>query len=79
MSIDDDMKKAQSYTYAGPLLEALVKKLEGEIEIAKANIGVYQTNAAGIGEHPDIVEAIEAQIAKIAEADDKIETIRKYF
>jgi len=65
--------------YAGPLLEALVKKLEGDIAIAKANIEVYKSNAAGIGEHPDIVEAIETQIAKIAEADDKIETIRKHF
>lgn len=65
--------------YAGPLLEALVKKLEGDIAIAQANIEVYKSNAAGIGEHPDIVEAMETQIAKIAEADDKIETIRKYF
>ena len=65
--------------YAGPLLEALVKKLEGDIAIAIANIEVYKSNAAGIGEHPDIVESIETQIAKIAEADDKIETIRKYF
>jgi len=67
------------YTYAGPLLEALVKKLEGDIAISKANIEVYKTNAAGIGEHPGIVEAIESEVAKIAEADDKIETIRKYF
>ena len=65
--------------YAGPLLEALVKKLEGDIAVAKANIDVYKSNAAGIGEHPDIVEAMETQIAKIADANDKIETIRKYF
>jgi|TARA_B100000902_G_scaffold286907_1_gene273019 hypothetical protein len=65
--------------YSGPLLEALVKKLEGDIAIAVANIEVYKSNAAGIGEHPGIVEAIESEIAKIAEADDKIETIRKYF
>ena len=45
--------------YKGPLLDALVLKLEGEIAVAKANIEVYKKNAAGIGEHPDIVEAIE--------------------
>jgi len=78
-NIDKQMKEAQTYTYAGPLLEALVKKLEGEIAVAEANISVYQSNAAGIGEHPEIIEAIEVQVAKIAEADDKIETIRKYF
>jgi len=61
------------------LLKALCAKLEGEIEVAKANVMVYQRNSAGIGEHPDIVEAIETQIAKIAEAEDKLETIRNHF
>ena len=61
------------------VLKALCAKLEGEIEVAKANVMVYQRNSAGIGEHPDIVEAIETQIAKIAEAEDKLETIRKHF
>jgi len=65
--------------YTGPLLEALITKLEGDIAVAKANVNVYTSNAAGIGEHSDIVETIEAQISKIAEANDKIETIRKYF
>ena len=31
------------------LLQALVKKLEGEIEVAKANIKVYERNPVGIG------------------------------
>lgn len=61
------------------LLEALVARLKGEIEVAKANVMVYTRNAAGIGEHPDIVEAIEIQIAKIAEAEDKLEVIHKHF
>ena len=56
--------------YAGPLLEALILKLEGEIAVAKANIEVYQKNAAGIGEHPDIIEAIESEVKQIAEYDD---------
>lgn len=61
------------------LLEALCAKLEGEIQVAKANVMVYTRNAAGIGEHPDVVEAIETQISKIAEAEDKLETIRNHF
>lgn len=58
------------------LLEALEKKLEGEIAMAKANVQVYMQNAAGIGEHPDVVEAVETQVAKIAEAEDKLGVIR---
>ena len=61
------------------LLKALIKKLEGDIEVAKANIMVYQRNAAGIGEHIDIVETIEAEVAKMADAEDKIETINRHF
>jgi hypothetical protein len=40
---------------------------------------VYLHNSAGIGEHPDIVEAMEVQIEKIANAEEKIETIQKHF
>lgn len=61
------------------LLEALIKKLEGEIAVALANIRVYQKAAAGIGEHPEIVEAIETQIEKVANAEEKISIITKYF
>lgn len=59
------------------LLEALVKRLEGDIEVAKANIYVYQKAAVGVGEHSDIVETIEKEVGKIAEAQDKIDTIKK--
>jgi hypothetical protein len=61
------------------LLKALIAKLQGEIEVAKANVLVYQRNPAGIGEHSDIVETIEKEVAKIAEAEDKIESINKHF
>jgi len=61
------------------LLEALIKKLEGEIALAKANIQVYIDNPAGIGEHPDVVQAVESQIEAIANAEEKIDTIRKHF
>ena len=61
------------------MLNALTKKLEGEIAVAKANIDIYLSNAVGIGEHSDILEAIEIQIEKIATAHEKIEIINDYF
>ena len=61
------------------VIKAILAHANGEIAKHKANVEVYKTNAAGIGEHPGIVEAIESEVAKIAEANDKIETIRKYF
>ena len=61
------------------LMKALITKLEGEIEVAKANILVYTRNPAGIGEHPDVVQAVESQIEIIAHAEDKICAIREHF
>ena len=60
------------------LLKALIAKLQGEVEVAKANVLVYQRSPVGIGEHPEIIEAIETQIEKIANAEEKIETIQKH-
>lgn len=61
------------------LLKALIQKLLGDIAVAKANIQVYQDHPVGIGEHPDLVQAIDSQIEIIAEAEDKIQVINKYF
>ena len=61
------------------LLEALIKKLEGEIEVAKANIMVYQRNAAGIGEHPDIVAAVDSELVKLSTAEDKLTSLKNNY
>lgn len=54
------------------LLQALKKKLEGDVAVAKANIMIYKEKSVGIGEHPEIVQAIETEVAKAAEAQDKL-------
>ena len=57
------------------LLEALAKKLEGEVAVHKANIQVYLDNPAGIGEHPQIIEAIESEVGKLSESQEKLDTV----
>tara|TARA_Y100000590_G_scaffold109709_1_gene125047 strand:+ start:233 stop:439 length:207 start_codon:yes stop_codon:yes gene_type:complete len=52
--------------------EALIAKYKGEIAQATANVEVYLSNPVGIGEHPDIIEAIDSQMTIIAEAQDKL-------
>ena len=59
-----------------PLLDALCKKYEGEIAAAKANINVYITNPAGIGEHPNLVAAVDSEIEKLTDATDKLSILR---
>ena len=36
-------------------------------------------NPAGVAEHPDIMETIEKELGIIAEYDDKLEVLDKYF
>ena len=54
------------------LKDALILKYQGDIAAAKANIQVYLTNPVGIGEHPDLISAIDVEMEKAAEADDKL-------
>ena len=61
------------------LLIAALAQAKGELEVHKANIQVYQTIPAGIGEHSDITEAVIAELDKMAAADDRIEMLKKYF
>jgi hypothetical protein len=67
-------------TKAGDLiLEAALKQAEGEIAVHRANIEVYRTMPAGIGEHSDVTEAVINELNKLSEADDRIEMLQKYF
>ena len=59
------------------LLQALKKKLEGDVAVAKANVLVYKEQSVCIGEHPEIVQAIEMEVAKMAEAQDKLDTVNQ--
>tara|TARA_B100001996_G_scaffold116924_1_gene88516 strand:- start:346 stop:546 length:201 start_codon:yes stop_codon:yes gene_type:complete len=61
------------------LLKALLAHANGEIAMHKANVEVYLTNPAGIGEHPDVTSAMQDEIDKIAKWHDQIEVIKTYF
>ena len=61
------------------IIEAAKKQAEGEVAVHIANIKVYQTMPAGIGEHSDITEAVMAELDKLAAANDRLEMIEKYF
>ena len=60
------------------IIKALIAHAQGDIEKHKANIEVYLTNPAGIGEHSDIMESIEHELDQSAKYMDQIEVIQKY-
>ena len=61
------------------LIRALISHAQGDIQKHVANVEVYLTNPAGIGEHSNIIEAIEEEINMIAKYEDQITVIKKYF
>ena len=61
------------------IILAAKKQAEGEIAVHQANIEVYKTMPAGIGEHSDVTEAVIAELDKLAAAQDRLDMIEKYF
>ena len=61
------------------IIDALRKKYEADIAHAKANIEVYLKHPVGIGEHPDLVAAVDEQIDNMAHAHDKLEVLKNYY
>ena len=59
--------------------ESLIAHAEGHIKKHSANVEIYLNNSIGIGEHSDILETIEKELKVIAEYDDQLEMIKKYF
>ena len=58
------------------LIKAILAHANGEIAKHKANVEVYLTNPAGIGEHSDITEAIGVELDKISRYHDQIEVVK---
>ena len=61
------------------LMEAVKAHAHGHIQKHKANVEVYLHNSAGIGEHSDIIEAIEAELQEMAKHQDVIDMATHYF
>lgn len=61
------------------ILNASRLHFESHIEKHRVNIETMLHNPIAIPEHTDIMDAIEKELAIIAEYDDKLEMLNKYF
>tara|TARA_X000001316_G_C908345_1_gene24363 strand:- start:430 stop:627 length:198 start_codon:yes stop_codon:yes gene_type:complete len=61
------------------LLRAFKSHAKGHIDKHVANVEVYLHNPAGIGEHSDIMEAIEIEMEEVAKYHDMLEMVDRYF
>ena len=61
------------------ILDALKKKYEAEVDIAKATIQVYLDKPVAIEEHPQFDYEIDKQLDAISCANDKIKVIDTHY
>ena len=60
-------------------VDALRAKYQAEKLEAIATLEVYVKNAAGIGEHPQIIEEMANLVEKVANANDCLEALDEIF
>jgi|TARA_R110000796_G_scaffold69944_6_gene159177 hypothetical protein len=61
------------------LLAAAKLHAAAHVEKHRMNVEVYLHNPAGIGEHSDIMEAIEIELEAMAKYNDHLEILSTYF
>ena len=57
------------------IAENLMSYLTGQVKYHQANVRIYLQSPVGIGEHPDIMAAIEEELAKAAEYQEKLDQL----
>jgi len=61
------------------LIKASRLHFQAHIEKHRINIENMMENSVGVGEHSDIMDTIEKELAIMAEYSDKLEMLNKYF
>jgi hypothetical protein len=61
------------------MLQAIIDHAKGHIAKHRMNVEVYLNNPVGVGEHPDIMEAIEKELEEVAKYHDILEVLENYF
>lgn len=60
------------------MLDAVREHALAHINKHRINVEVYLRNPAGIGEHSDVMDAIEKEIEEMAKYNDHLEILDKY-
>ena len=60
------------------ILQALEDKYNAQISEADATIKIYLEHSVGIGEHPQHIDEIDKLIEKIANAEEKLKTLKEF-
>ena len=55
--------------------EALLKNIEADIEMGKAELKTFFDNPQGVAEHIDYIETVEKKVEALAKAQSKYKTL----
>jgi hypothetical protein len=58
------------------LIEALILKYQGEVEVAKANIDVLLNNPNGVADHPDMASTLDGLVKNLNSAQEQLSTLQ---
>ena len=61
------------------LFKALSSYFRGHIEKHLTNIKIHTDSSVGVAEHADHIETIEKELEIIANYEDKLNVLKKYF
>ena len=61
------------------IINALRKKYEAEIDVAKATLDVYLDKPVGIGEHPQHIQEIDKLLSNYCGAKEKLESLIRHY
>ena len=61
------------------LIKASRLHFEAHIQKHKVNVENLLENSVGVAEHPDIMDSVEKELEIMAEYEDKLEILNKYF
>ena len=61
------------------LIESIKSYLQGNIDKHCANVENLLDNHVALAEHPDIIETIEKELDVVADYEDKLNVLNKYF
>jgi septum formation topological specificity factor MinE len=61
------------------IISVLKKHFEAHIHKHKMNVDIMLNNPMALHDHTNLMDAIEKEVAQIAEYQDKLEIMEKYF
>jgi hypothetical protein len=60
------------------IIQALEDRYNAQISEADATLKIYLDHSVGIGEHPQHIDEVDKLIEKIANAEEKLKTLKEF-